>query len=169
MAQRIYQEKVAFRQYDVLALLAALSLASFILFVEHTFFSAAGPGFRSLALAAIAVALAARMISLIRASQRTRVTSKNLKVELGGFRNVKAKVPVKDIVSLEVVESPNFTRRFDGLDWLNPKQHMSLTGKNGISITLRDGREFFVGSPKPTALLKSIRKANPNSNRLSAA
>ncbi|MCZ4407480.1 hypothetical protein O3Q51_01570 [Cryomorphaceae bacterium 1068] len=108
-------------------------------------------------IAALAVGMIIFVITKV--ELKTKVTSKSIDVKLSPFYRSKVKIPHSDVASYRIVETEPFTVRTtkNFNSWF--EKRFTLTGRNGVSITTCNGRNYFIGTTDPAALKKALQKA----------
>lgn len=159
MSKKYYKETVEVKgkKYWIAAIVVVL-LLSLVGFFDKmqafdTMISLSGVG-----LQVICVALLILLISRIKL--KTKVTSESINVQLSPFYRSKVKIPHSEVVSYRLEETDPFTIRASKNfnSWF--EKRFTLTGRNGISITTANGKNYFIGSTDPKALNKALNKAH---------
>ncbi len=153
--QSKFREVVHFRQYDLLLALSALLAAG--LYLTFTFATAASVDTGKLLLAgSVSLGLGLYVTHLVRARHRIRVTTKNLKVDQTSLISQKARIPLSEIASVDVVRHPVFAQHYGHGGWLSGERYLSLTGRNGLRIETKAGESYFIGSRRAKELKRAI-------------
>jgi len=87
------------------------------------------------------------------------VTSERVRIRLVYF--ARRDIPVADIASVEVREYHPI-RQFGGWGWrygANGSRQYAIAGKRAVVVTLRDGREVYVGSRNLVPLTDAVDRA----------
>jgi len=150
-----YFEKHRSQQYDLIAALALL--LTIIVGLGYRTFLEPTPSWVKLSIIGFGVLIVgAQLLHHLRARQEIRVTRKKLKVDQYSLISRKARIPLSEIEKIDEVSYPVFAQRYGGSGWLCNERFLSLIGRNGLAITTRSGKRFFVGSRTPDQLYEAL-------------
>ncbi len=160
MAKTIYQEKQQYKRWDILIPLAAFILVLTYGFIAHISGIASGattlhPAWILLSIIGLILAfaylLSLRLIVLI--------TKRHFRFQYFPLHYSMQKVKLEEIENIDTIEIPA-SAELSGwnVNFTSLQPSYALNGRKGLSIQLKDGSAFFIGSKNPEALKKAIKK-----------
>jgi hypothetical protein len=93
---------------------------------------------------------------LINLKLKVVVSEKNIKFKLSPIHPKKRSIPWQEIARCEIVETPEAAQWSGGNITFNHEKRYSLTGRNGLSITTKKGKNFFIGCSDLAGLKEAI-------------
>ncbi|MDW7694816.1 hypothetical protein R9C00_08685 [Flammeovirgaceae bacterium SG7u.111] len=159
MANVVYREEQRYGKLQAVfaSLLLATSSFFYIDAVIHQSEKQPVPAF----VLGLGIIVAAGLLVYIRASRlTTEVSKKKVFCSVSPFQKEKKKIKLKEIESIEVMKTP-LLAKLNGwniqFETMEDQEHkFSLMGRNGLSITLKNGEQYFIGSKQPEKLKEVI-------------
>lgn len=159
MSKRIFKEKQTYQNRDVLVIIGLIATMLLWNSVHHLMISETRNLLLALSSLAVAIGLGVWMWRLTRTRLATKITTKKITSRLDAIRAQKVQIPIADIASCEVVETPLAAQWTGGNISFEHEQMLSVNGRNGLAIETHDGQRFFVGSSDVEALKKAVQRA----------
>lgn len=161
MAKTIYKEKQKYKRWDILIPLAAFILVLLYGFITYTTglagkTSTIHPAWVLTSIIGLilvfAYLLSLRLIVII--------TRRHLRFQYFPLHFQIQKVKLEDIENCEPIEVP-VAAELSGwnVNFTSLQPNYSVDGRKGLSVELKNGESFFIGSKDPDALKAAIQKA----------
>lgn len=93
---------------------------------------------------------------LITMKLKVSISEKAIKFKLNSFQSKSQKIKWKHIDELSIVRTPLFTQWHGGNITFDSSRKFTLSGRNGVSLTTKDGESYFIGSRKLDELENAI-------------
>ncbi len=155
MKEQKFKEKQRFRDRLLFILLwAGLGGALFGLLRSFV----VGHAGQALAYGLIVFLLAAWLWWLHQLKLKVSVNGERIKYKLSPLHSKSRKIPWEEVASCQLVKTPRSASwhgsnvHFGNMKWF------SLSGKNGMRITTRDGRQLFIGCSDVDQLAETLEK-----------
>lgn len=144
MATTIYKEKQRFHDWLTIGLLSLASVGLLYSAVSY-FWLPEITLFYSLVCLVLAVGLGYVIWGLLNLRSKLTVTNKKIKFQLQGSFETSKKIAWEDVESCTVVQTPRLAKWNRPKVTLTDEEFYSLDGRNGLMITTKDGKQYFIG------------------------
>jgi hypothetical protein len=161
MAKTIYKEKQQYKRWDVLIPLAAFILVLLYGFITHITGTAGKTS--SLHPAWVLISIIGLILAfayLLSLRLLVIITRRHLRFQYFPLHFQIQKVKLEEIANCEPIEIP-VTAELSGwnVNFTSMQPNYSVNGRKGLSVELKNGDTFFIGSKDPDALKTAIQKA----------
>ncbi len=157
MANKIYKEKQSFNDLGIQALIALGGLGALFAAAKAVWQGSADITY-VLGCLAIAAGLGGIMWYLRSLRMKVSIDQKCIKYKLHPIHVKARKIDWEDVDSCVVVRSPKLSR-WQGANLSYANEHFfSLSGRNGLSLTTKDGESYLIGCKNVDRLANSLDK-----------
>jgi hypothetical protein len=155
MANTIYKEKQSFNDASITVLLGIGILgalyAMFAAFIKST------PDYYYIGgCFLIAVTLGGIFYILRRLRMKVSISNKRIKYKLSPLHVKSRKIDWEDVASCEVVKTPKVAQWNGSNISFGGEHFFSLCGRNGLSLTTKNGRRYLIGCDNVDELMESL-------------
>lgn len=161
MRDRLFEEKQVFKGTDLL-IVSTLSMALISLAFWQNLSSS---NWVELPMQSIAVFILLLIVvgiwfsSLLRMKQRNVITRKHLICKIKRWQKHKRKVSLNNISQVSIIES-SLAAQWGGRNLTySDEEFWSINGRNGLSISTKDGQQIFIGSQRPHQMAQALKNA----------
>lgn len=140
-----FKENQRFRQWDVLLFLGILIIGLSTKFLYSTII-AANTDIQVGTFSIVVFVLVGLIIYLLNIRLITKITQKGIQYQYFPVHYRRKKIRWEEVESCQIVETP-LQAELSGWGVSFFKEHVfSVSGKTGLSLTLKDGRRIFIGT-----------------------
>ncbi len=159
MAKKIYKEKQRVRANGMILMvifLMGILLYSFFqsLFEHNWVFTYVE--WSSLALLLL---LGCFLWYLFRLKLNLAISKQGIHYKMSPWHNKKRKILWEDVHRCEIIKTPKMAQWHGGNITFNYEKRFSVSGRNGLLVTTKDGQQYFLGSRRLYALKNAVEKA----------
>lgn len=156
MANKLHKEKQRFNDKIVMGLLGTgivglLFAAVNSLVTDPVNYLRAGVFFL------VALALGGWLYWLVKLQLRVKISDKSIKFRMAPFHTTDRKIKWKEVKDCTIVKTPKIAQWHGANISYGPESSFSLSGRNGLSVTTKDGRKYFIGCRDVDGLQKAMR------------
>ena len=158
MKKKLFKEKQHFQGKDLVAAIVIIMLILTYQLVNSVFFTHQQSWLNNLSCLLVIIGLGWWIKSLFQREQKNIVTDKKIICKVDSWYHDKKKIPLEDIESCTVVETP-IVAQWHGVNIELPKEEMwSINGRNGLAIATKDGEQIFIGSSRAQEMAQAIKQ-----------
>ncbi|TXF84707.1 hypothetical protein FUA23_21080 [Neolewinella aurantiaca] len=144
MATKLHKEKQRFNDKVVIALLGVAILAllygtAYSLIVEPSEPLKAGMFLLS------ALAVSGWLYYLVQLRLEVKISDKSIKYQMAPLHTSSRKIKWKEVEECAIVKTPKVAQWHGANLCYGAESRFSLVGRNGLSLTTKDGRKYFIG------------------------
>ena len=104
----------------------------------------------------VALALGGWLIWLVKLRLKVKISNKSIKYQMAPFHTTNRKNKWKEVKKCTIVKTPKIAQWHGGNLSYGAESRFSLSGRNGISVTTKDGRKYFIGCCDVDGLQKAM-------------
>lgn len=147
MAKQVFKEEQKFRRWDVLGLVIALmAMLSYRVFAE-LWNSPSSQGQTLLLSVFMLLVLGGVLVFLLNIRLFTKIGTDGIRYQYYPFHYKQKKVLWKDIAACELVQTPALAELSGwAVSFDNKERFVSVSGRTGLRLTLKSGRQIFIGT-----------------------
>jgi hypothetical protein len=144
MATNLHKEEQRFNDKVVMALLGA-GIVSSLYAAVNTLLTNPVNAIKAGVLLLVALALGGWLYWLVTLRLKVKISNKSIKYQMAPFHTSNRKIKWKEVEDCTIVKTPAIAQ-WNGWN-LNygTESRFSLSGRNGLSVTTKDGRKYFIG------------------------
>ncbi len=155
MANKLHKEEQRFNDKIVMVLLGTsviglLCAAVNILVTNPTSFLRAGT------LLLVAIGLSGWLYWLVKLELKVKISDKSIKYRMAPFHTSNRKIKWKEVKACTIVKTPGIAQWHGANLSYGAESRFSLSGRNGLSITTKDDRKYFIGCRDVDGLRKAM-------------
>ncbi len=156
MANKLYKEKQRFNDKVAVVLLGTCIVGLLYATVDSLMadpanYSRAGLFF------AVALALGGWLYWLVKLQLRVKISDKSIRFRMmTPFQSISRKIKWKEVQDCTIVTTPTLAQWHGGNISYGSESSFSLSGRNGLSVTTKDGQKYFIGSRDVDGLQKAM-------------
>lgn len=144
MATKLHKEEQRFNDKVVMALLGTGIVGLLYgmvnnLLIEPTNLFKAGMFLTT------ALALGGWLFWLVRLRLKVKISDKSIKYQMAPFHTTNRKIKWKEVKKCSIVKTPKVAQWHGSNLSYGKESRFTLSGRNGLSITTKDGRKYFIG------------------------
>ena len=160
MSKSIYKEVQRYRRWEVISLLLILLAWTSYHFIELYLYGGYSEKLLILQYSLIFIVLSGALIYLWSIRLILQVKKDGLFYQFYPLHYRKQKVKWSIIEELEIIDTPMMAELSGWSIRLGTSERMfSVSGRTGLSLSLKNGRHLFIGSKEPEKLKAAIEKA----------
>lgn len=144
MATKLHKEEQRFNDKVVMVFLAAGILGLLYAAVNTVLLDPAN-SFKAAVLVLVATGLAGWLYWLVQLQLKVKISDKSIKFKLAPFHKTSRKIKWKEVKDCTIVKTPEIAQWHGANLSYGAETRFSLSGRNGLSITTKDGRKYFIG------------------------
>ena len=157
MSKLLYKEEQRFRRWEVFTLLALLLIGASYHFVELYTSGAYEPGVLTLQYALIAIILTGALFYLWSIRLILKIDKNGIQYQFFPLHYRKHQVKWDEIDSFEFIDTPASAELSGWAVRLGTWERMfSVSGRTGMSIKLKNGKQLFIGTQHPDELKSAL-------------
>ncbi len=158
MAKKIYREKQTFNNRFLTIALAVLGL----LVMGRMVSEVVNPGDRliTVMIAGVLVItiLGGWLWYLYNLRLKVTVSEETITFKMKPWQGKKQRIAWDDVQCCEIIQTPELAQWQGGNITFNHERRYSVSGRNGLHLITKDGKEYFVGSSKLNELKDALKK-----------
>jgi len=159
MAKKIFKEEQRFGEFDLVIVLGLFSLV-ILYFLSKEFMISDNDYFISEISSILLLSVIGYWVYVLFKSQlKTTISKKSIKVRFHNWRTTKQKIQLDQIQNYSIIKTPLSNKWHGGNIFFGYEKYYSLCGRNGLSITTKDGKQYFIGSKSLAELESAISSA----------
>jgi len=158
MAKKIFKEKQTFIGYTPIATMVILWVALLYIFMRELLFVPSGVYWNELFCLILLISLGYGIRLLLKMRLKTVISKESIAFQLEPFHSKKQKIKLENIENCSIVETPPMLQWHGGNIAFGRENIYSFSGRNGLAITTKDGRNYFLGSKKLRELEQAVRR-----------
>lgn len=164
MSKKIFKEEQRFRAYDLVALLISVMLALMIILIRE-FHRLNEYGYAILfATLAVIGSLAYAIYYLFTLELKTTISDKSISFKIKNWHTKQHNIDLEQIEDCSLVKTPFITQLHGANIPCHNEQFYSFSGRNGVSLTTKDGHHYFIGSRRLNELEQALRNITQTKN-----
>lgn len=156
MATKLHKEEQRFNDKVVMVLLGAGGVGLLYAAVNTLLLDSANL-LRAGVLFLTAIALGGWLYCLIRLHLKVKISDKSIKFRMAPFHASTRKIKWKEVENCSIVKTPKIAQWHGANLSYGSENRFSLAGRNGLSLTTKDGRKYFIGCRDVDGLRKALR------------
>lgn len=158
MAKKIFKEKQSFRNKFLTTILIVLGLLV-IIRVINEFFNPSNEFAMVMIAASIAlVVIGGWLWYLYNLRLKVTVSEESISFKMKPWQNEKQKISWDNVSCCEIIQTPELAQWQGGNITFNHERRYTVSGRNGLHLVTKDGKEYFVGSSKLGELERAVKK-----------
>jgi hypothetical protein len=156
MANKLHEEKQRFNDKVAMALLGTGTVGLLYAAVSSLLTDPANY-FRAGVFFLTAFALGGWLYWLVKLQLRVKISDKSIKFRMAPLHTTNRKIKWKEVKDCSIVRTPKIAQWHGANISYGTESSFSLSGRNGLSITTKDGRKYFIGCRDVDGLQEAMR------------
>ena len=157
MGKKIFKEKQRFRSIDIIAMVIFfIVIISYKLITEIITWD--GNYINEIICVILLALFGGILYYLLKMRIKVSVDEENIKFKMTPWHAQTQKINWKNIQSCKIVRTPISAQWHGGNISFRHEKRFSLSGRNGIHLVTKDGKEYFIGSRRIDELKNAIEK-----------
>lgn len=159
MSKKIYKEEQSFTGYEAIVLLGLIMAAFLYLFAKEVMHPNDDYYIGEILYASISTATGFGIYYLLKLRLKTKLSEKKITFQMKPWHSKKQKIKLDNVEDCEIIRTSLLSQWQGGNISFGKESMYSLSGRNGMSITTKDGQQYFIGSKNLTELEHAIKEA----------
>lgn len=157
MSKILYKEEQRFRRWEVFALLVFLMIGSSYHYIELYISGGYDVGLLTLQYSLIAIILTGALAYLWSIRLILKIDKDGIQYQFFPLHYRKHKVKWEEIESYEFIDTPTSAELSGWAVRLGTwERSFTVSGRTGLSLTLKDGQQLFIGTQHPEGLKATL-------------
>lgn len=156
MANKLHKEEQRFNDKVVIALLS-MGILGLLYGTVNSLLLEPINFFRVAIFLLAALALGGWLFWLVRLRLKVKISDKSIKYQMAPLHGSSRKIKWKEVKKCVIVKTPKVAQWHGANLSYGAEYRFSLCGRNGLSITTKDGRKYFIGCRDVDGLREAMR------------
>ncbi|MFK7935200.1 MAG: hypothetical protein AB8G22_16935 [Saprospiraceae bacterium] len=159
MAKIIFKEKQRFSDRIILIALFIISLTSLLSALKHVSAPTANYA-NSIFLLVMFIVASVSLWWLTRLKLKVAISEDKINYKMSPVHSKKQSILWSKVKKCEIIRTSEAAQWSGGNITFNNEKRISLTGRNGLAITTKDGKHYFIGCKNIDGMQQALQKVN---------